>query len=211
MALDKLTLKSKGEEFKVMLNPQDFSIKDSIDYSSYNEPRSKKFKNYGASEIAIPKIFLDTTGAIPEEEWPMKGSIQQMVDKLRKMVFDFDGDSHEPPIVEITWGSSHFKGRLTSMDTKYVLFDPEGSPIRAEVDLKFALYDTLKSLEAKANKHSPDLTHIIEVKAGDTLPNLCYRVYKEPSYYMQVARINQLSSFCYLVPGTKLVFPPLVD
>ena len=125
MALDKLTLKSKGEEFKVMLNPQDFSIKDSIDYSSYNEPRSKKFKNYGASEIAIPKIFLDTTGAIPEEEWPMKGSIQQMVDKLRKMVFDFDGDSHEPPIVEITWGSSHFKGRLTSMDTKYVLFDPE--------------------------------------------------------------------------------------
>ncbi len=211
MALDKLTLRSKNDEFKVMINPQEFSFKDSVDYSSEYEPRSKKFRQYAASEIAIPKIFLDTTGAIPEDEWPLKGSIQEMIDALRKMVYNFDGNAHESPIVEITWGSTHFNGRLSSMDTKYVLFDKNGSPIRAEVDLKFFVFKTFKEIEAEARKSSPDLTHIIEVKSGDTLPNLCYKVYKDPSYYMQVARINHLSNFCFLKPGTRLVFPPLVD
>ena len=77
--------------------------------------------------------------------------------------------------------------------------------------MSFALFKTFKDLEAESNKSSPDLTHVIEVRAGDTLPNLCNKVYNDPSYYMQVARVNNLSDFCRLVPGTRLVFPPLVD
>ena len=211
MALDKLTLNSSGGEFKVMINPQDFSMCDSIQYSSHYEPRSKKFRRYNATEINVPKIFLDTTGAIPVGEWPMDGSIQDMLNLLKKVVYDFNGSAHEPPIVEIKWGSNNFHGRLASMSTKYVLFDTDGDPIRAEVELKFTSYETLKEIEAKANKQSPDLTHVIEVKAGDTLPNLCYKVYNDSSYYMQVARVNHLSSFCRLTPGMRLMFPPLVD
>ena len=96
-------------------------------------------------------------------------------------------------------------------NVKYTLFDIDGAPIRAEVSLDFFEFESFKEIEAKQNKQSPDLTHIIEVKSGDTLPNLCNKVYNDPSYYMQVARINGLSSFCRLKPGTRLVFPPLVD
>jgi len=211
MALEKLKIKSKKKEFSVMVNPQDFSIKDSINYSESNEQRSLKYDQYGASKFSVPKIFLDTTGAIPVEQWPIKDSIDKMIALLKSVVYDFDGDAHEPPIVETIWGSNHFKGRLLSMDTKYTLFDIEGSPLRAEIQLEFVSYETMKVLESKANKHSPDLTHIIEFKSGDTLPNLCNKVYKDPSFYMQVARVNGLSSFCHIKPGTRLVFPPLVD
>ena len=212
MALEKLKIKSKGKEFAAMVNPQEFSVKDSIKYSQTNESRSPKFEQYEGSKFSVPKIFLDTTGAIPMEHWPVKnGSIDDMITALKKVVYDYDGDSHEPPIVEVIWGSNHFKGRLLTIDTKFTLFDNQGSPLRAEVQLEFTSYDTMKELEAKANKHSPDLTHVIEVKSGDTLPNLCNKVYNNPSYYMQVARINGLSSFCRLKPGTRLVFPPLVD
>ena len=194
-----------------MVNPQDYSIKDAIKYSDYNEPRSKKFDRYEASVLTIPKIFLDTTGSIPVEKWPFNGSIDEMIKKLKSIVYDYNGKNHEPSVVDILWGDLKVQGRLLSMETKFALFDKDGHPIRAEVNLSFALFKTFKDLEAESNKSSPDLTHVIEVRAGDTLPNLCNKVYNDPSYYMQVARVNNLSDFCRLVPGTRLVFPPLVD
>ena len=135
----------------------------------------------------------------------------KMIKKLKSIVYDYNGKNHEPSVVDILWGDLKVQGRLLSMETKFALFDKEGHPIRAEVNLSFALFKTFKDLQAEANKNSPDLTHVIEVKAGDTLPNLCNRVYNDPSYYMQVARVNKLSGFCRLVPGMRLVFPPLVD
>ena len=206
-----LTLSANNKSFSVMVNPQDYSIKDAIKYSDYNEPRSKKFDRYEASVLTIPKIFLDTTGSIPVEKWPFNGSIDEMIKKLKSIVYDYNGKNHEPSVVDILWGDLNVQGRLLSMETKFALFDKDGHPIRAEVNLSFALFKTFKDLEAESNKSSPDLTHVIEVRAGDTLPNLCNKVYNDPSYYMQVARVNNLSDFCRLVPGTRLVFPPSVD
>ena len=206
-----LTLSANNKSFSVMVNPQDYSIKDAIKYSDYNEPRSKKFDRYEASVLTITKIFLDTTGSIPVEKWPFNGSIDEMIKKLKSIVYDYNGKNHEPSVVDILWGDLKVQGRLLSMETKFALFDKDGHPIRAEVNLSFALFKTFKDLEAESNKSSPDLTHVIEVRAGDTLPNLCNKVYNDPSYYMQVARVNNLSDFCRLVPGTRLVFPPLVD
>ena len=206
-----LTLSANNKSFSVMVNPQDYSIKDAIKYSDYNEPRSKRFDRYEASVLRIPKIFLDTTGSIPVEKWPFNGSIDEMIKMLKSIVYDYNGKNHEPSVVDILWGDLNVQGRLLSMETKFALFDKEGHPIRAEVNLSFALFKTFKDLEAESNKSSPDLTHVIEVRAGDTLPNLCNKVYNDPSYYMQVARVNNLSDFCRLVPGTRLVFPPLVD
>ena len=206
-----LTLSANNKSFSVMVNPQDYSIKDAIKYSDYNEPRSKRFDRYEASVLRIPKIFLDTTGSIPVEKWPFNGSIDEMIKMLKSIVYDYNGKNHEPSVVDILWGDLNVQGRLLSMETKFALFDKDGHPIRAEVNLSFALFKTFKDLEAESNKSSPDLTHVIEVRAGDTLPNLCNKVYNDPSYYMQVARVNNLSDFCRLVPGTRLVFPPLVD
>lgn len=212
MALEKLKIKANGKEFSAMVNPEKFTVKDSIEYSETNEQRGPKFNQYGGTKFNVPKIFLDTTGVIPTAQWPIpNGTIDAMIQLLKSIVYDFDGSSHEPPIVEVIWGSNQFTGRLLTMDVTYTLFDSEGGPLRAEIELEFISYQTMNEIEAAANKSSPDLTHIIEVKAGDTLPNLCNKVYKDSSYYMQVARINGLSSFCYLKPGTRLMFPPLVD
>ena len=51
--------------------------------------------------------------------------------------------------------------------------------------------------------------HLIEVKAGDTLPLLCYQIYQDCTYYIDVAKINNLTNFRDLKPGIKLQFPPL--
>jgi nucleoid-associated protein YgaU len=47
------------------------------------------------------------------------------------------------------------------------------------------------------------------VKAGDSLPALCYQIYGDPGYYLEVARFNRLDDFRRLQPGTRVVFPPV--
>jgi len=90
-----------------------------------------------------------------------------------------------------------------------VLFDSSGVPLRATATLDFTQFLTEQEKEALAKKSSPDLTHHVVFKAGDTLPGLCHQIYKDSSYYSKVAAYNQLPSVRNIAPGTKLYFPPL--
>jgi nucleoid-associated protein YgaU len=51
--------------------------------------------------------------------------------------------------------------------------------------------------------------HLRLIKAGDNLPALCFEIYGDPGYYLQVARANNIDNFRNLIPGTKVFFPPL--
>ena len=62
---------------------------------------------------------------------------------------------------------------------------------------------------AREKKSSPDLTHERVVKEGDNLPLMTYRIYGDPKYYLEVARVNGLTNFRKLTPGQKIVFPPI--
>ena len=57
-------------------------------------------------------------------------------------------------------------------------------------------------------KNRPDLTHIRVVKEGDTLPSMANDIYGDFSYYLEVAKANNLQDFRNLIPGQKLYFPP---
>ena len=59
------------------------------------------------------------------------------------------------------------------------------------------------------NKNSPDLTHLREVVEGDTLPMMCYKIYGDCKYYLQVAEYNEIVNLSYLKPGQIIEFPPL--
>jgi nucleoid-associated protein YgaU len=62
---------------------------------------------------------------------------------------------------------------------------------------------------ATAQDQSPDLTHVRLLRAGDSLPLLCHRIYGDAARCVQVAQANGLDSFRELEPGTRVVFPPL--
>ncbi len=207
----KLTPISDRDPFTVMLNPNNLSISSGIKYNANKKSNVANYKYYNSTEISIPALLFDTTGAIPQTEWP-KGcsTIKQMIDKLKRAVYDFDGESHQPPIVKIFWGDNTYTVRVNSFKVKYALFNKAGAPIRAEVSLGTENFYQ-PDLRQTSEKKSPDLTHLVEVKAGDTLPLMCARIYNDPSYYLQIAKINGLTNFRNLKPGTMLEFPPIRD
>ena len=92
---------------------------------------------------------------------------------------------------------------------KFVLFSPEGVPLRAVVTASFkgVVEDSLRV--ARENNNSPDLTHVRIVKEGDTLPLMTFKIYGDSKYYLQVAAANNLTNFRRLQPGQQIIFPPI--
>jgi nucleoid-associated protein YgaU len=97
------------------------------------------------------------------------------------------------------------------MDIEYLLFTPKGVPLRCKLTTQFTQYLSAEKLQLKARKSSSDMTHRRTVVAGDTLPLLCFKIYQDSKYYIDVARANRLDSFKNLEPGRQIFFPPLGD
>jgi nucleoid-associated protein YgaU len=95
------------------------------------------------------------------------------------------------------------------MSIENTLFNSQGKPIRAKVALSFKAFISSKEGALRANNSSSDLTHIVYIKAEDTLPQLCYKIYGDVSYYPKVARVNNITNFRNIKLGTRLYFPPV--
>ncbi|WP_215395575.1 CIS tube protein [Rheinheimera oceanensis] len=203
-------------QFQAMINPASLNHQLGISYNtdnSKNLPVGKsavesKLSQYQQEKLSFD-LVLDGTGVVPVSGQQV-ADVSKQVKQLKNVVYHYVGEKHEPSIVKLQWGQSFsFVGRLNSMTVDYTLFKPGGDPLRAKIKLNFGSYMSNKQEALKADRQSPDLTHQVLVKAGDTLPNLCYRIYRDSSYYLAVAEFNQLDSVSVLTPGRQLYFPPL--
>jgi hypothetical protein len=201
-----------ANSFTVMLNPSEFTHSLGISYNKTKvqgqAAQESKFSAIDAEKLGF-SITLDGTGVVPPAGTSEARDVMTLIRDLNKVVYQYVGDKHEPSRVRVLWGTIIFFGRLESMTTKYTLFKPSGDPLRASLDLSMVGSMSKEETALVANRSSPDLSHMVEVRQGDTLPLLCQRIYGDPSYYLDVARFNRLVDFRNLQPGARLHFPPL--
>ena len=196
---------------ELMINPSSYKLNSSIDYANDktlgDAAASPKLTAYGEDILEFETTY-DGTGVVPTGTSPPK-AVKDQIDELKKTVYAYNGSTHQPNFLKVVWGVFLFKCRLTSLTFDYKLFAPSGEPLRAKVSLKFKGYVSPEEEELITTRSSPDLTHRVEVKAGDTLPLLCYKIYKDSNYYQKVAEINGLSNFRNIKPGMTIEFPPI--
>lgn len=197
--------------FKFTLNPDKFEHTYEIGYSDKGalgqSATNTKFSGTRPETLKIGTI-IDTTGAVGEAGAADKDLITQLKD-LMDIVYKYEGDKHEPNVVQVVWGNKIFLGRLQSISVNNTLFKASGESLRARLELVFKSFMSNEEESARANRSSPDMSHTVVVKAGDTPPLLCHRIYRDSSYYLEVAAHNDLTDFRDLEPGSKLHFPPL--
>ena len=184
-----------GAPFEVMINPETYSHTYSI--------------NYTDKEKLSFKIVLDSTGVVPLSDANKRKDVEQMIKDLKGIVYDYHGSIHQPYYVELLWGAMLFKGRLDNFTIEYKMFKSNGAPLRANVSLSFIGYISEEMAAAQANQNSPDMTHIVTIREGDTLVELCRRIYGKSKYYLKVAEHNKLTNFRSLNPGSRISFPPI--
>lgn len=199
--------------FTLMLNPSELSHEHSISYNTRKTlgqiGSDTKFSAINPDKIRFSVVF-DGTGAVASASpggTPV--AVRDQINGLRAVVYDYVGEEHEPSRVRLLWGALIFFGRLESMTIQYTLFKPSGDPLRARVELGFIGSMSNNEEQLAANRSSPDLTHRVLIREGDTLPLLCNAIYGDPSYYPEVARLNGLVEFRRLRAGDWLHFPPL--
>lgn len=197
-----------GNFIELQVNPSTVTVNHKIEYCKDTSLGStgddQKYNKTPAASISF-KVLFDDTGVI-------EGTAQGITDQINKFMdlcYRYHGDKHEPNKVVIVWGELQFKLCLNSANVVYKLFSPDGKPLRAELDCGFSEFKGKEEEQKGSAKQSPDVSHIIEVRAGDRLPALCKKVYKNLRMFPEIARINNMTDFRRLQPGTKIFFPSL--
>lgn len=214
--------------YTVQVNPNSYSLNRMLNYTYQ---RGQGFSAAEAVYSDSPPVHLefeflfDGTGVIPKPaplgDIPLVGAIASAlspdqpfvvmdeIKKFNKLVGDYSSKIHRPRALLLVWGSLVFPCVLTSLDYRFTLFAEDGTPLRAIAKCTFCESIPGAEREARDDANSPDLTHVRDVRDGDTLPLLAYDIYGNAQLYLEVARINNLINFRSLRPATRLSFPPL--
>ena len=205
-------------EFSVYINPEKYTHSFQICYNdvqAQGAPGGSPKFNKVLSETVKFELVFDGTGVVPS---PIPGVVPFLGDGITKQIaafksvaYKYEGEIHSPRYLELAWGTLEYTCRLSNLSLTYTMFKPDGTPLRARADATFISYKSEKDLKLTANNKSPDLSKVLTVKAGDTLPLMCFGVYGSSIYYPQVAEVNGLTDFRDLIVGSQLLFPPLGD
>jgi nucleoid-associated protein YgaU len=124
-------------------------------------------------------------------------------------LMDIDPKTHAPPVLLFTWGSFSFTCVLARASQKFIMFRPDGIPVRAKVQVTFNEFKNAE-LEAKEIKReTSDYSRWHEVGQGETLSDLAGRMFGNPALWRVIALRNELDDPFVLTAGQKLMIPQL--
>jgi LysM repeat protein len=155
----------------------------------------------GASEKLSAELLVDTSDTLEDVRL-------RYVDKLRSLM-KLNSEKHAPPIVRFTWDTQVFVGVLESLNITYVLFTPEGIPLRAKLSVALKEYRPAAVQVKESPTSSPDFDKTYVVRRGDTLSSVAAAVYSNAGAWRVIARANQIQDPRQLQPGRVLLLPRL--
>jgi hypothetical protein len=201
--------KGTPAEFVLMFNPTTYTSKYEVVY----EPAQGKGNTAATNKIGKVKprdftfeFIIDGTGVTGQEV-----DVQAKIDDFLKAAVLTVQATHRPHFLRLNWGKLTLDTVLKTADVAITLLDSQGKPLRAKITAVFTenIEDTLR---VRQDGHSsPDLTHLRKVNTDSKLPIMAEKEYREHTYYLSVARANNLNNFRRLNIGSQIKLPPIVN
>ena len=168
MTLEKAKLKAidqGGEDIKFMFNPNQLSFSRTISLEQAQGARTDRgenktsFKHPNPYSLTINNIILDT--------YESGKNVLDDVGKFTKAV-EFSqggkGKDKRPPIYLFTWGKERYlRCFIKTLSFKLTLFLPDGTPVRAILDLTLEQVD---SPTAKPGQGAPSPSQSLREASG---------------------------------------------
>lgn len=216
MALEKavITNTTTKDFFYVMFNPEEYTLNRENNFAQIGVPGLSapiiQFV-HGNQQTLEMELFLDTYEAHKAGSRALNGAGQD-VRKLVSQVTDLmniDPATHAPPVLLFTWSSLSFTCVLGRVTQRFIMFQPDGTPVRARLTVTFNQYSNAE-LEAKeVKRETADYTKLHVVRQGETLAAVAAAVYGNPRLWRPIALRNRVNDPRRMAAGTRLVVPQL--
>lgn len=131
--------------------------------------------------------------------------------KIHPRSTDTTSEMGEPPHCQFAWGNLwSFEAVIVSISQKFTLFASDGTPLRAILDVSFKqIRDENRYPRQNPTSGGNPGEHLRVVREGETLVNIAYEEYGDPTVWRHLANINHLSNPLRLRPGQSLIVTPL--
>jgi len=202
-----------GNRVECMFNPQEYTFAKSNSWKAGSRSGANMPKlEFGSGQPATLslQLFFDSYAAAKDVRKEFTDALWELmlVDASLK---DKKNKKGRPPKVRFQWGAAwSFDAVLTSMTQKFTLFLPDGTPVRATVDVQFQQVKDEK-LYPRQNPTSGGAggERVWTVGEGDTLAWIAYREYGDATLWRPIAEMNRLTELRRLQPGTVLAIPSI--
>jgi hypothetical protein len=202
--LEILTPQVEEPLIPLRFNPTEYQLQKSNNFAEIGIPGLEsppiQFVR-GAAEKLTLEALADTSDTLEDVR-------EKYVNKLRNLL-RLNSELHAPPIVAFSWDTQVFKGVLESLNIAYVLFSPDGVPLRARLSIALKEYRPAAIQYKETPTLSPDFDKSFVVRRGDTLSGIAGQVYRDPSRWREIARANGIVDPRRLRPGDTLRLPRL--
>jgi hypothetical protein len=155
----------------------------------------------GASEKLTAEVLVDTSDTLVDVRVADVNQLRGLMNLNREL--------HAPPIVRFVWDTQVFLGVLDSLNVSYVLFTPQGIPLRAKLSLSMKEYRPVEIQIKQKPTASPNFEKTWVVRRGDTLSGIAFAVYRDSSAWRAIAAANLIQDPRTLPPGQVLQLPSL--
>lgn len=214
--LEKATLTNTvtGQRIPVMFNPGEYTVNRDVTYAQAAIPgRSAPLLQFvhGGLQTLEMELFLDTY----ETHREGGRTINTAGDDVRPLVaqvtglMDIDPSTHAPPVALFTWGTLTFTCVLARSVQRFVMFLPDGTPVRARVQVTFNEFRNA-DLEAKEIKReTADYTKTRVVGQNELISAIAFETYGDATTWRPIAIANGIDDPRAIPAGTVLAIPRL--
>jgi LysM repeat protein len=203
LAKAKITVEATGTQFTVMFNPEEYTLNKDNNFASQAVPGLSgpllQFV-HGNMRTLEMELFFDTF----EAQTDVRAETNKIVQLL-----DINSELHAPPILRVAWASLQFRCVLARASQKFILFLPDGTPVRARLNVSFSEYIDPNQESKQVNRQTANFTKIHVVQQGETLSDIAGRLYKNPQLWRPIAIMNDTENPRSLQTGQELQIPPL--
>jgi nucleoid-associated protein YgaU len=197
----------RGDRLTVLFNPAEYAIERGNAYKSTAIPGLSgpllQFIN-GEADVLSMELFLDDYTDKPRDG----KSVKQRLDELASLL-EIDRQLHAPPPVRFVWGKLTFKAIIEKLSRKITLFQSDGTPARATLNVSFKEYKTLPELVNDPRLESADKSKRRVIVGRDSLWAMAAREYDDAEQWRAIAERNDLDDPRDIAPGDWVMLPPL--
>jgi nucleoid-associated protein YgaU len=216
MSLEKATLTNcvTLDKIPVMFNPEEYTVNKDINYAQTSIPGLSgpilQFVN-GNMQTLEMELLLDTYEEHREGSRVLNQAGEDVRNLTRKItdLMVIDPEIHAPPVLIFAWGSFSFTCVLARASQRFIMFKPDGIPVRARLNVTFNEYIDPEREAKEISRQTADYTKLHTVVEGETLSSIAADAYGNPRMWRPIALDNNIDEPRNLSIGQRLRIPPL--